>query len=103
MRRAFEAGRRESHDIAVKVTILAGTQVVSQQEARSASALLELQRMADQLADLKQRMHQAMDSIGIAAGAWHCQECGEWTTRNIPHEDTNCCPRCAPIEAGCPF
>lgn len=75
----------------------------AQFEARAASALSELQRMADDLADLKQRLHLAMDSIGIAAGAWHCQECGEWTTRNVPHEDCNYCPRCAPLEAGCPF
>jgi hypothetical protein len=125
IRSAFDAGRSESgnivdpmmetlrpqvspealkeSNIAVKVTTLAGTEVISQAEARSAIALTDLQRIADQLADLKQRLHLAMDSIGIAAGAWHCQECGEWTTRNIPHEDSNYCQRCAPLEAGCPF
>jgi rubrerythrin len=97
------ATKPESRNIAVQITTPAGTELITQAEARSASALHTLQWMADQLADLRQRLHLAMDSIGIAATAWHCQECGEWTTRNIPHEDNNYCPRCAPADAYCPF
>jgi rubrerythrin len=79
-------------EVAARVTTLAGTEVITQAEARSASALTSLQEMADQLRSLKSRLELAMDSIAIAAGAWHCQECGEWTTRSIPHEDTLYCP-----------
>jgi hypothetical protein len=89
--------------LAVKITTLAGVQEVTQSEARSASALASLQEMADQLRSLKSRLELAMDSIAIAAGAWHCQECGQWTTRAIPHEDTLYCLTCLPPGADCPF
>lgn len=100
MRRAFEDGRREA---AVIITTPARTEVITQEEARSASALDTLQQMADQLASLKQRLEQAMDSVAISVGAFHCMECGEWATKSIPYGDAIFCPRCAPADVYCPF
>jgi rubrerythrin len=85
---------------AIAVTV--NGHAITHAEARSASALTDLQQMVDELASLKQRLHLVMDSIGIAAGAWHCLECGEWTVTSIPHEDTIHCPRCVPAGV-CPF
>ena len=53
----------------------------------------EVKRAHDPLAeasakvdDLVTRMKLALDAIAEAAGAWHCESCGEWTTEAITVE-----------------
>ena len=55
---------------------------------------------------LVRRMHAALDEIAEAAGAWHCECCGEWTTETIELtssddelgfiETQEFCPACVP-------
>jgi hypothetical protein len=72
----------------------------------------ELKPIADPLAemqanidDLVARMSSALDAIAEAAGAWHCECCGEWTTETIDvanysdelgYEMQSHCRRCVP-------
>jgi hypothetical protein len=61
--------------------------------------------LADELSGLVNRMYAAMDEIAEAAGAWHCDYCGEWTTETIDvanysdelgYEMQSHCRRCVP-------
>ena len=54
---------------------------------------------------LVRRMSAALDEIAAAAGAWHCECCGEWTTEDVHvanysdemgYEMESHCRRCAP-------
>ena len=72
----------------------------------------ELKPVADPLAemqanidDLVARMSSALDAIAEAAGAWHCDYCGEWTVEAIDvanysdelgYEMQSHCRRCVP-------
>jgi hypothetical protein len=62
-------------------------------------------QLADELAGLVNRMYTAMDQIAEAAGAWHCDHCGEWTTETVQvanysdemgYEMESHCARCVP-------
>ena len=50
----------------------------------------ELKPVSDPLAEMQAKSttslpacHAALDAIAEAAGAWHCERCGEWTTETI--------------------
>jgi hypothetical protein len=67
-----------------------------------AAEVAELQANID---DLMARMSRALDAIAEAAGAWHCEHCGEWTTETIQvanysdemgYEMESHCARCVP-------
>jgi hypothetical protein len=67
-----------------------------------AAEVAELQADID---DLVARMSRALDAIAEAAGAWHCDHCGEWTTETIQvanysdemgYEMESHCRRCVP-------
>jgi hypothetical protein len=64
--------------------------------------LAEMQANID---DLVARMSAALDAIAEAAGAWHCDYCGEWTVEAIDvanysdelgYEMQSHCRRCVP-------
>jgi hypothetical protein len=65
----------------------------------------EIAQLQADIDDLMARMSQALDAIAEAAGAWHCEHCGEWTTETIQvanysdemgYEMESHCRRCVP-------
>ena len=65
----------------------------------------EVAELQSNIDDLVARMSAALDAIAEAAGAWHCEHCGEWTieTIDVPNYsdemgyEMECyCPRCVP-------
>jgi len=65
----------------------------------------EVAQLQADIDDLVARMSAALDAIAEAAGAWHCEHCGEWTTDTIQvanysdemgYEMESHCARCVP-------
>ena len=81
-------------------------EIIAKSQAASAAMENAYKELADRLQGLIDRMYAAIDEIAEAAGAWHCEHCGEYTIEIISvanysdemgYETENHCSRCLPV------
>ena len=80
-------------------------EIIARSQAAAAEMETAYSELAERLQTLINRMHSAMNEIAEAAGAWHCEYCGDWTTETIDvanysdelgYEMESHCRRCVP-------